>query len=63
MKTTRRFCVLFFVCWEIAQSSIKKETSNLFRPEGFTQSKTRFLERKRATRLGHKAVHDTKPAS
>ena len=42
----------------------KKETSTHFQSKDLTQSKTRFLlEMKRATRLSHMAVHDTKPAS
>ncbi len=41
----------------------KKETSTHFRSKDLTQSKTRFLEMKRATRLSHMTVHDTKPAS
>lgn len=41
----------------------KKETSTHFQSKDLTQSKTRFLEMKRATRLSHKAVHDMKPAS
>ena len=41
----------------------KKETSNLFQSEDLTQSKTRFLKMKRATRLSPMAVHDMKPVS
>ena len=41
----------------------KKETSTHFQSEDLTQSKTRFLKLKRATRLSHMAVHDMKPVS
>ena len=42
---------------------IKKETSTHLRSKDLTQPKTRFLEMKRAARLSHMAVHDTKPIS
>ena len=48
---------------ESANIGIKKEASTHFESEEITQSKTRFLNMKRATRLRHKAVHDIKPVS
>ncbi len=39
MKTTRRNCVLFFVCWEIAQSSIKKKRATFSGPKALLSTK------------------------
>ena len=78
-KFTPKFQLIFYWIWamtwlrkekEFASGripfwmiEIKKETSTHFQSEDLTQSKTRFLKLKRATRLSHMAVHDMKPVS